>query len=472
MVKQWERIGSKRLYLITAFLLVLIISGGVFAYTYTTAVNTIGIAEPTADIATSNASSSQPDWSPVTDNLSANTTCGEVPTGDLFDITPTAAYSGDILASVHLTNVGALTKAYQYLNMQVYTANSVSANETPNYQIVTLQNGQATFSLVGLSPSVGSWTQTSQGDFQGGTANQTDTATSPGNVILDTFTDNVTDSYDDETKLADTANVTVSGGQVKLSFAAGASANETLRPDGAGDETNVDGANWEKVDEAVSDNDTTYIQTNGGWQEDLYSTDNNTTGTSTINYVRVYAVARSLDTPTRTGLYIHIKTNGVEYNGVEEEVTTSYAAYSNQWTNNPQTGSAWTWEEIDALQIGVGIRGSKAGGSPATRYTRVTQVYVEVNYTSITYNLTGSITSTNLLSSKKVVSIDDFYYDVSTIPSATSLKVQYSSDNATWIRFHRGRPTSPCPAWAGPEPTSTTRWNSPRTGMTRQSWTR
>ncbi len=425
-------------YLIVAVGLALIITGGAFAYTFTTAVQRIGIAEPTGDVATGNATATQPDWSSVTDNLSANTTCGEVPTGDLFGIIPTAAYSGDILASVHLTNVGALIKAYQYLNMQVYTANSVSANETPNYQIVTLQNGQATFNLVGLTPSVGTWTQTSQGDFQGGTANQTDTATNPGNVILDKFTGNVTDSYDDETKIAASANVTVSGGQVKLSFASGASANETLRPDSAGDETNVDeqfpasGANWEKVDEAVSDNDTTYIQTNGGWQEDLYSTDNRTTGSGIINYVKVYMVGRSLDTPTRTGAYVHIKTNGVEYNGAEETVTTSYAAYSNQWTNNPQTGSAWSWDEIDALQIGVGIRGSKAGGSPSTRYTRVTQVYVEVNYTDITYNLTGTITSTNLLSAEKVVSIDDFYYDVSAIPSGTNLKVQFSSDNTTW----------------------------------------
>ncbi|MGB2815466.1 MAG: hypothetical protein WBC75_10350, partial [Dehalococcoidales bacterium] len=67
--------------------------GGSFAYTYVTGVATIGVGDPSADVATSNVSASQPNWSPITDNLSENTTCGEVPTGDLFDITPSAAYT-------------------------------------------------------------------------------------------------------------------------------------------------------------------------------------------------------------------------------------------------------------------------------------------------------------------------------------------------------------------------------------------
>ncbi|MFC1941320.1 hypothetical protein ACFLWL_02815, partial [Chloroflexota bacterium] len=277
-----------------AFMVVLVITVGTFAYTWTTGGLTVSILNPTADIATSNTSASQPDWSSVTDNLSEDTICGEVPTGDLFDINPTAAYSGDILASVHLTNVGVLMKAYQYLNMQVYTANSVSANETPNYQILTLQNGQATFNLVGLTPSIGTWTQTSQGDFQGGTANQTDTTTDPGNVILDTFSDNVSDDYDDQTKIADSANVTVSGSQVKLTFTSGASDNETFMPNAAGDDTNIDtqfpisGAHWDKVDEATADNFTTYVSTNSvSYQRDLYNIPDST-GTGVIDNVILY----------------------------------------------------------------------------------------------------------------------------------------------------------------------------------------
>ncbi|MFQ5997027.1 MAG: hypothetical protein ACE5KP_05320 [Dehalococcoidales bacterium] len=436
MKKQWERDAKKRFYLIVVLALALIISGGVYAYTYTTAVGTIGILPPSGDVATSNTAASQPDWSSVTDNLSENTTCGEVPIGDLFDITPNAAYTGDMQAGIYLTNASNLTKAYKYLNMKLYMEGSASANETPNYRLLTMQNGRANFFLAGLQSSAQSWTQTTQADFEGGTLNQVDTTTSPGDVILDSFTDNVNDSFDDESKIAASTNVTVSGGQVKLTTT-GASANETLRPNAAGDETGIadqypaTGAHWDKVDEAISDGDSTYVETSWwDWQEDLYNIGNHTAGGGTINYVKVYMVARSIVDAERDNAYVHIKTNGVEYNGTQERTTASYTTYSYQWSNNPQTGNPWTWDEIDALQIGAGLRSRRDGGKPSERYTRVTQVYAEVNYTP--YDSPGTVTSVNLLSGETVASIDDFYYDASAIPSGTGLKVQFSTDNTTW----------------------------------------
>ena len=433
MIKQWRRDAKRKFYLLVALGVTLILSSGVFAYTYTTAVGTINVGEPSGDIATVNASASQPNWSSVTANLSKNTTCGEVPTGDLFDITPNAAYSGDIQVSVYLTNAADLIKAYKYLNMKLYLEGSEEADETPDYQVLSLQNGRANFSLAGITSTSQSWTQTSQSDFEGGTLNQLDTTTSLGDVILDKFTDNVTDSFDDQSQIASSANVTISGGQVKLTYASGTPANEILRPTANGDETNISdqypdsGAHWDKVDEETSDGDSTYVSTEWwDWQEDLYEISNHTTGYGQINYVKVYAVAKG-ERIKQASLYIHIKTNGVEYNGPQETLTTSYATYSYQWTTNPQTGSPWTWNEIDALQIGVGIRAPQAN-----RWTRVTQVYVEVNYTPQDYNSPGTITSVNLLSGEKVASIDDFYYDASAIPSGTSLKVQYSTDNSTW----------------------------------------
>jgi len=439
MIKQWEGNAKKKFYLIVALALVLIISGGAFAYTYATAVGTIGILPPSGDVATSNTAASQPDWNSVTDNLSENTTCGEVPIGDLFDITPSAAYTGDLQVGIYLTNASNLTKAYKYLNMKLYMEASASANETPNYRLLTLQNGRSNFSLTGLTSTAKSWVQTTQSDFEDGTLSNLDTTTSPDDVLLDKFTDNVTDSFNDETKIADSANVTVSGGQAKLTYAPGASDNETLRPNAAGDETGIleqfpdSGAHWDKVDEAVSDNDTTYVQTNYfDWQEDLYNTANHSTGSGTINYVKVYMVVKAMGTPAQPSGYVHIKTNGATYNGTEETVTISYATYSYQWNTNPQTGNPWTWSEIDALQIGAGLRRCKPGGGLATRNTRMTQVYAEINYTQITYNSPGTITSENLLSDDTVASIDDFYYDASAIPSGTGLKVQFSTDNTSW----------------------------------------
>ena len=157
---------------------------------------------------------------------------------------------------------------------------------------------------------------------------------------------------------------------------------ETLRPTAAGDETNIasqepdSGAHWDKVDEATTDGDSTYIYTsNAAWQEDLYNIADHSIGVGDINYVRVYIVCRADASPTQTSVYTHIKTNETEYNGSEATITTSYATYSYQWDTNPQTTATWTWDEIDALQIGVGLREPTSGQN-----TNCTQVYVEVNY--------------------------------------------------------------------------------------------
>ncbi len=162
-----------------------------------------------------------------------------------------------------------------------------------------------------------------------------------------------------------------------------AAGNETLRPVLAGDETAVSdqfpalGEHWDKVDEATSDGDSTYVKSDSNaWQEDLYNIADHSAGSGNISYVKVYIVAASTETPTQANTYVHIKTNGAEYNGSQETTTTSYATYSHQWDTNPQTGEAWTWDEIDALQIGVGLRRS----STVEKDTRCTQVYAEVNY--------------------------------------------------------------------------------------------
>jgi len=163
---------------------------------------------------------------------------------------------------------------------------------------------------------------------------------------------------------------------------------ETLRPNALGDEALIgvqfpdSGEHWDKVDEATSDGDSTYVQGDNekAWQEDLYNIADHSAGSGTIHYVKVYVVCSSEVTPAQTTAYIHIKTNGVEHNGSQETMTTSYATYSYQWNTNPQTLAAWTWAEIDALQIGVGLR-----EPTKNKYIRCTQVYTEIGYTPFAY---------------------------------------------------------------------------------------
>lgn len=163
-------------------------------------------------------------------------------------------------------------------------------------------------------------------------------------------------------------------------------ANEDIiyRPAGAGDETDIkyqypdSGEHWDKVDETTSDDDSTYVYTPSlAWEEDLYDTANHTTQTAggDIQYVEVFMVSWTSGNITQDSAYVHIKTNGFEYNGASENLTTSYATYSNQWSDNPQSGSAWTWNEIDNLQIGIGMR---EGGVAID--SLCTQVYTNINF--------------------------------------------------------------------------------------------
>lgn len=76
---------------------------------------------------------------------------GVVPSGNLYIVTPDTQYTGDLLVKVYITNVADLLKAYQYLNMKVYVANSIEAGKTPNYQVLSLENGVVIFNLIGGS---------------------------------------------------------------------------------------------------------------------------------------------------------------------------------------------------------------------------------------------------------------------------------------------------------------------------------
>lgn len=52
----------------------------------------------------------------------------------------------------------------------------------------------------------------------------------------------------------------------------------------------------------------------------------------------------------------HIKTHGTPYITTLRDVFADWRYYSKEYINNPYTGEPWTQEEIDDLQIGVGLR--------------------------------------------------------------------------------------------------------------------
>ena len=74
---------------------------------------------------------------------------GAVPAGDLFVVTPHPEYNGDLNINLYLTNTAYLRKAFRYLNMQVFVANSLEAGKDPAHLMLTLENGVASFNLEG-----------------------------------------------------------------------------------------------------------------------------------------------------------------------------------------------------------------------------------------------------------------------------------------------------------------------------------
>ena len=122
---------KRSILLIIALVAVLLVSGGLFAATYTTATATIGVTAPTSDFAT------------VTANLTATAPTvfgnysGTWSSGTLFSITPNAGYTGDLVMRVYLVNTGALSRDYEHLNMTVEFQDNTS-NKTDEQGIAQL----------------------------------------------------------------------------------------------------------------------------------------------------------------------------------------------------------------------------------------------------------------------------------------------------------------------------------------------
>jgi len=175
----------------------------------------------------------------------------------------------------------------------------------------------------------------------------------------------------------------------------------TLRPNGNNDieltPKPASGTNWQEVDEVAPDWNGTYVFWNSDMtkKRDLYDIPDHTTESGVISSVTIYNYNRSLAGGTSYH-YTYLKTHGTEYD-VEHfhpNPGTQWTLYSDEYLTNPFTNDAWTWDEIDDLLIGTGIKyGNQYGQSTQVyaivRYTsiagpqiRLSQAYVKINYTT------------------------------------------------------------------------------------------
>lgn len=162
---------------------------------------------------------------------------------------------------------------------------------------------------------------------------------------------------------------------------------ETLRPNAQGAECNIgfeDGCadcpnHFQCVDEVVADDDTTKIYSGGPWQRDLYNAQDSGVGAGTITSVTVWARIKDAAGGAYTWMRVGVKS------GVTAEDSPSmgnagspnWVEVSHTWVTNPDTLAAWTWAEIDSMQIGV------TTSAPAPREFAITQVWAVVDYETV-----------------------------------------------------------------------------------------
>lgn len=76
------------------------------------------------------------------------------------------------------------------------------------------------------------------------------------------------------------------------------------------------------------------------------------------------------------------RTYDTDYESSANSITTAFANYSQTRTTNPNTGSAWTWAEVNNLEIG-----SRATALGSTETIQVSEFWIVVDYTLSTVTL-------------------------------------------------------------------------------------
>ena len=143
---------------------------------------------------------------------------------------------------------------------------------------------------------------------------------------------------------------------------------------------------WEAVNEVSADYDTTYVYVSAYNKFQLFQLEDPTpTPSGNIDKIKVFATVKQ--EATTDSFRIVVRVDGNNYMSTDISTTSSYTTYSNEWTTNPNTGSPWTWSDINSLEAGVrsnfaGTVGQDQGqGQTAYGEIRLTQLYVEVTYT-------------------------------------------------------------------------------------------
>lgn len=160
-----------------------------------------------------------------------------------------------------------------------------------------------------------------------------------------------------------------------------------LRPDGVGNSTAMTpfgaAANWDCVNEVVSDDDTTYVFTSTPTGLDLYAVDNvGITGVDYIQSIRVGIIAKRVG--TAANFFVRIRDGASNYDDVDTATSAAYVTYyTTPLLEVPGGGGPWTITKLNSLQIGFFVTAITSAD------IRVTQMFLEVTYTNTSLFMGG-----------------------------------------------------------------------------------
>lgn len=143
--------------------------------------------------------------------------------------------------------------------------------------------------------------------------------------------------------------------------------------------------NYGRINETAFPDDTNGVSTSiYTSQLDLYGLPN-PSQSGTINSVTVHFRARCAYPYGGTVSYAtpQVRIGGTTYSATAQALGNTFQGYSRAWSTNPNTESAWTWQNINDLIVGLSMNASTSGDikNPIIGAAYCSWLYVIVDYT-------------------------------------------------------------------------------------------
>ncbi len=251
----------------------------------------------------------------------------------------------------------------------------------------------------------------------------------------------ITDTFTDETKIASKTNITISGGQAKLTSC---EITDDFSP---------------SADSYV---DSSYATTNYGSATGLKIQFPSATSEALVKFDLSSISGKDV---TNADLCLYFYSHSIWLNNVQAfRILEDWAENSVTWNTKPFyaapatnssvvlpvgayrcfdiTSDVQGWCNGTYTNYGTALTygGTGSGGRYIWAYSKEYTGNDYDPYLRVTYNNSGTLTSTNLLDGQGVLSIDSFVYNLSTKPSGSAATVQFSQDNTSWYNSSGNNP--------------------------------